>query len=165
MPAGCAHGFVVTGDHAVFLYKVTDYWAPQHERTILWNDPRWREMARCRSAGERQGRRWSAVCQGANLRVTSNSARPNHENSHRWRPRPAWTGAGASSRRCAPAAAPLVGDFDITNRERCAAAVTDTRPDLVLNCAAYTAVDRAESERDAAFAVNAGRGQSCISVS
>jgi len=40
-------------------------------------------------------------------------------------------------------------------RERCAQAIADTRPDLVLNCAAYTAVDRAESERDAAFAVNA----------
>ena len=39
VPAGCAHGFVVTGDHAVFLYKVTDFYAPQHERTILWNDP------------------------------------------------------------------------------------------------------------------------------
>ncbi len=47
------------------------------------------------------------------------------------------------------------GDLDITDRERCAAAVTAARPDLVLNCAAYTAVDRAESERDAAFAVNA----------
>jgi dTDP-4-dehydrorhamnose 3,5-epimerase len=39
VPPGCAHGFVVTGDHAVFLYKTTDYWAPQHERTIAWNDP------------------------------------------------------------------------------------------------------------------------------
>ncbi|MBL8309466.1 MAG: dTDP-4-dehydrorhamnose 3,5-epimerase [Burkholderiales bacterium] len=39
VPAGCAHGFVVTGDHAVFQYKVTDYWAPQHERCIVWNDP------------------------------------------------------------------------------------------------------------------------------
>lgn len=51
--------------------------------------------------------------------------------------------------------APGRGDFDITNRERCAQAIADARPDLVLNCAAYTAVDRAESERDAAFAVNA----------
>jgi dTDP-4-dehydrorhamnose 3,5-epimerase len=39
VPPGCAHGFVVTGDHAVFLYKTTDYYAPQHERTIAWNDP------------------------------------------------------------------------------------------------------------------------------
>ncbi len=39
VPPGCAHGFVVTGDHAVFLYKTTDYWAQRHERTIAWNDP------------------------------------------------------------------------------------------------------------------------------
>lgn len=46
-------------------------------------------------------------------------------------------------------------ELDIADRERCAMAVADAQPDLVLNCAAYTAVDRAESERDAAFAVNA----------
>ena len=39
VPPGCAHGFVVTGEHAVFLYKTTDYYAPAHERTIVWNDP------------------------------------------------------------------------------------------------------------------------------
>ena len=39
VPPGCAHGFVVTGDHAVFLYKTTDYYAPAHERTIVWDDP------------------------------------------------------------------------------------------------------------------------------
>ena len=39
IPAGFAHGFVVTSDVASFLYKTTDYWAPEHERTVLWNDP------------------------------------------------------------------------------------------------------------------------------
>jgi len=39
VPAGFAHGFVVTSEHAVFLYKTTDYYAPQYERTIAWNDP------------------------------------------------------------------------------------------------------------------------------
>lgn len=39
VPAGFAHGFVVTGDQADFLYKTTDYYAPQHERTIAWDDP------------------------------------------------------------------------------------------------------------------------------
>jgi dTDP-4-dehydrorhamnose 3,5-epimerase len=39
IPEGFAHGFMVTSDSAEFLYKTTDYWAPQHERTILWNDP------------------------------------------------------------------------------------------------------------------------------
>jgi dTDP-4-dehydrorhamnose 3,5-epimerase len=39
VPPGCAHGFVVTSASAVFLYKTTDYYAPAHERTIVWNDP------------------------------------------------------------------------------------------------------------------------------
>lgn len=39
IPPGFAHGFVVTSEHAEFLYKTTDYWAPQYERALLWNDP------------------------------------------------------------------------------------------------------------------------------
>jgi dTDP-4-dehydrorhamnose 3,5-epimerase len=39
IPVGFAHGFLVTSDYAEFLYKTTDYWAPQHERCIAWNDP------------------------------------------------------------------------------------------------------------------------------
>ena len=39
VPAGFAHGFVVLSERAEFLYKTTDYYAPQHERTLLWNDP------------------------------------------------------------------------------------------------------------------------------
>jgi dTDP-4-dehydrorhamnose 3,5-epimerase len=39
IPPGFAHGFVVTSDSAEFLYKTTDYWAPEFERSILWNDP------------------------------------------------------------------------------------------------------------------------------
>ncbi|PWB53171.1 MAG: dTDP-4-dehydrorhamnose 3,5-epimerase [Nitrosomonadales bacterium] len=38
IPEGFAHGFVVLSDFAEFLYKTTDYWAPAHERSILWND-------------------------------------------------------------------------------------------------------------------------------
>ncbi|HEY0489992.1 MAG TPA: dTDP-4-dehydrorhamnose 3,5-epimerase [Telluria sp.] len=39
VPEGFGHGFVVTSESAEFLYKTTDYWAPEHERSILWNDP------------------------------------------------------------------------------------------------------------------------------
>jgi dTDP-4-dehydrorhamnose 3,5-epimerase len=39
VPEGFAHGFVVTSDAAEFLYKTTDYYAPEHERSLLWNDP------------------------------------------------------------------------------------------------------------------------------
>jgi dTDP-4-dehydrorhamnose 3,5-epimerase len=38
IPEGFAHGFVVLSDYAEFLYKTTDYWAPEFERSILWND-------------------------------------------------------------------------------------------------------------------------------
>ena len=38
IPKGFAHGFVVLSDSAEFLYKTTDYWAPEHERCIVWND-------------------------------------------------------------------------------------------------------------------------------
>ena len=39
VPAGFAHGFYVLSEGAEFLYKTTDYWSPEHERTLLWNDP------------------------------------------------------------------------------------------------------------------------------
>ncbi|MDR6212850.1 dTDP-4-dehydrorhamnose 3,5-epimerase [Paracidovorax wautersii] len=38
IPAGFAHGFVVTSESADFLYKASNYYAPAHERCILWND-------------------------------------------------------------------------------------------------------------------------------
>ncbi|NML29185.1 dTDP-4-dehydrorhamnose 3,5-epimerase, partial [Zoogloea dura] len=39
IPPGFAHGFLVTSESADFLYKTTDYYAPEHERSLLWNDP------------------------------------------------------------------------------------------------------------------------------
>jgi dTDP-4-dehydrorhamnose 3,5-epimerase len=39
IPPGFAHGFVVLSGSAEFLYKATDYWYPEHERTLLWSDP------------------------------------------------------------------------------------------------------------------------------
>ena len=39
VPPGLAHGFVVLTESAEFLYKTTDYYAPEHERCIAWNDP------------------------------------------------------------------------------------------------------------------------------
>ncbi|MBB3258012.1 dTDP-4-dehydrorhamnose 3,5-epimerase [Paraburkholderia bannensis] len=39
VPPGFAHGFVVLSESAQFLYKTTDYWYPEHERSLVWNDP------------------------------------------------------------------------------------------------------------------------------
>ena len=40
IPEGLAHGFFVLSETADVLYKVTDYYAPQHQRVVFWNDPR-----------------------------------------------------------------------------------------------------------------------------
>lgn len=39
VPVGFAHGFLVLSESADFLYKTTDYYAPEHERSVLWSDP------------------------------------------------------------------------------------------------------------------------------
>ncbi len=40
IPPGFAHGFLVLSESAEFLYKTTDYWYPEHERSLIWNDPK-----------------------------------------------------------------------------------------------------------------------------
>lgn len=66
IPEGFAHGFLVLSDTAEFLYKATDYWAPEHERCIRWDDPdlgiRWPlEGAPQVSAKDAQGMRVAAA--------------------------------------------------------------------------------------------------------
>ena len=61
VPPGFAHGFLVLSESAEFLYKTTDYYAPQHERCIVWNDPAlaivWPDvgMAPCLSSKDQRG--------------------------------------------------------------------------------------------------------------
>lgn len=59
VPPGFAHGFVVLSESADFLYKTTDYYAPEHERCIAWNDPAigigWPLMKPTLSAKDLQG--------------------------------------------------------------------------------------------------------------
>ncbi|MGE3919499.1 MAG: dTDP-4-dehydrorhamnose 3,5-epimerase [Gammaproteobacteria bacterium] len=42
IPAGFAHGFCVLSDEAIFSYKCDDYYAPQYERSLRWNDPQFK---------------------------------------------------------------------------------------------------------------------------
>jgi dTDP-4-dehydrorhamnose 3,5-epimerase len=39
VPPGCAHGFLTLSEYSEFLYKTTDYYAPEHERCVIWDDP------------------------------------------------------------------------------------------------------------------------------
>jgi dTDP-4-dehydrorhamnose 3,5-epimerase len=60
IPEGFAHGFVVTSDTAEFLYKTTDYWHPEFERSLAWNDPElgisWPVEQPALSAKDKEGR-------------------------------------------------------------------------------------------------------------
>ncbi len=65
IPPGFAHGFMVLSESAEVLYKATDFYAPQHERTILWNDAAikidWpRKNGAILSAKDLAGSTWSA---------------------------------------------------------------------------------------------------------
>ncbi|MFO0819767.1 MAG: dTDP-4-dehydrorhamnose 3,5-epimerase [Pirellulales bacterium] len=65
VPPGLAHGFCVMSDIADVHYKCTDYWYPQHERTLAWNDPtlqiRWPLESPRVSAKDSQGVRFEAA--------------------------------------------------------------------------------------------------------
>ena len=50
VPAGFAHGFLAMSEQVEFSYYCTDYYAPQHERTLAWDDPSLRSIGRCRRA-------------------------------------------------------------------------------------------------------------------
>ena len=64
MPAGFAHGFVVLSDEAIVHYKCTEYYAPESERTLAWNDPAlgidWRTPSPVLSSKDAAGRPLSA---------------------------------------------------------------------------------------------------------
>ncbi|MEY2736571.1 MAG: dTDP-4-dehydrorhamnose 3,5-epimerase [Pseudomonadota bacterium] len=68
VPPGFAHGFVVLSDNADFLYKTTDYYAPQHERALRWDDPHvgiaW-PLDRLREAPQLSGKDAAAPLWGA----------------------------------------------------------------------------------------------------
>jgi dTDP-4-dehydrorhamnose 3,5-epimerase len=66
IPPGFAHGFLVLSDAAEFLYKTTDYWVPEYERCIAWNDPdlgiQWPLSGEVQLSGkDRQGAAFSAA--------------------------------------------------------------------------------------------------------
>jgi dTDP-4-dehydrorhamnose 3,5-epimerase len=68
VPPGLAHGFLVLSDHAEFLYKTTDYYAPQYECCIAWNDPKlgiqWPQVdgGPRLSAKDATGLSWAQAC-------------------------------------------------------------------------------------------------------
>ena len=156
MPPGFAHGFLVLSEYAEFLYKTTDYWYPEHERTLLWNDPAlgiaWplggaptlaaKDAAGAAARG--RGRlRLDCRCRVRRILLTGADGQVGFELARSLRAHGDVDRAGP--RRARP------------RRRRCDRRASCARPgrDSIVNAGAYTAVDLAETERAAAFAVNA----------
>jgi dTDP-4-dehydrorhamnose 3,5-epimerase len=80
VPEGFAHGFLVTGETALFLYKCTAYYSPETEHSLLWNDPEvgieWPTIEPVLSEKDRAGRPLSEMPEGALPLYLGPDARP-----------------------------------------------------------------------------------------
>ena len=150
IPPGFAHGFLVVSDDAEFLYKTTDYWHPEHERTLLWNDPA-------------LGIDWPLAGEPIVAARTLPAMPLASAETYAVPMRILLTGASgqvgcelAQAVACAWRVVALDrAALDLAHADAIVAAMRAAKPDIVVNAAAYTAVDLAERERDLAFAVNA----------
>ena len=153
VPPGFAHGFLVLSEDAEFLYKTTDYWYPEHERTLLWNDPalgiEWPLTAAPVLAAKDAAGRRSPTPTPTRKRTRAHA-----------QTEVLVTGAqgqvGFELARLLAAHADVVAvdraTLDLADPDAIVSAMREARPDIVVNAGAYTAVDAAERERDAAFA-------------
>ena len=131
------------------LYKCTDYYAPEWERAVAWNDPD-------------VGIAWPLERGATPVPVGQGRRRPAAEGRGVGRLKVLVTGGGGPARPRPVASAPAgvevtavdLADFDLSDAQAVAEALAAIAPEVIINSAAYTAVDKAESEPDAAFAVN-----------
>ena len=157
VPPGFAHGFAVLSETALFHYKCTEFYSPKDELAIRWDDPdigiQWPLKEPLLSERDAKGLRLRDAPPGAAVCLScqpwnclafcssERSARSAGNCAARWRrwPRsPAWT----------------FPEIDLTSGDSIRQWVRDTRPNIVINAAAYTAVDKAESEPDKAMKIN-----------
>ena len=133
VPVGFAHGFYVTSEEADVLYKTTEYYSPEGERTIRWND----EELGIEGIGFSGCRN---VCM-TDVLIIGRNGQIGHEVCEI-----------LGTRYDVMALAST--DLDLTDRTAIRDVIDDIRPRLTINAAAYTAVDRAEEEESDAMAVN-----------
>ena len=146
IPPGYAHGFCVLSDIADFEYKCTTYYDADDGRGVLWNDPsigiRWPVDTPIVSAVDAHNSTPRRLSEAMKVLVTGSQGQVGSEMAK----------LGDADFRVS--AFDRLG-LDITNRDQIERRLDETDPDLVVNCAAYTAVDRAEDEPALAHLVNA----------
>ena len=149
VPPGFAHGFYVLSDIAEFVYKCTDYYTPEYERSIRWDDPD-------------IGIQWPLL-QGSPPVLSEKD-----DKAGRFKKRPGVPmkvliiGAGGQLgwelQQTRPENIDVQAvdfpEIDLSDPSSTRHCITETRVDWIINAAAYTAVDQAESDRGAAFRIN-----------
>lgn len=148
IPKGYGHGFLTLTDNVEIQYKVDEYYSKEHDRSIRFDDPElnidWGVENPILSEKDANAPylRDSDCNFSIKVLVTGVKGQLGYD----------------VVRRLIELGIECVGvdidDFDITDKEQTFTYFEKVKPDVVIHCAAYTAVDKAEDEKDSSFAIN-----------
>lgn len=148
IPKGFAHAFLTLTDDVEVQYKVDEYYAPEHDRSIKFDDPEigvdWGINNPILSDKDLKAPllKDSDVNFSIKVLVTGSDGQLGHDVVGRLQELGIEV-IGASR-----------NEFDITDKEQTKEAISRINPDVIVHCAAYTAVDKAEDEKEMCYAVN-----------
>ncbi|AFZ48026.1 dTDP-4-dehydrorhamnose reductase [Cyanobacterium stanieri PCC 7202] len=148
IPKGFAHGFLTLTDDAEVQYKVDEYYNPECDRTLKFNDPdlgiNWQIENPILSEKDLTAPllKDSDVNFQIKILVTGSNGQLGYDVIQ------------DLSQIGVKIIATTKNDFDITNPTQTKQCISDINPDIIIHCAAYTAVDQAEEEKDICYSVN-----------
>lgn len=148
IPKGFAHGFVTLTDDTEVQYRVDEYYAPAYDRSIRFDDPQinvtWGVDAPILSEKDLNAPFLQDSDAFFSLRVLVTGSQGQLGRDVVNRLRESGMDVIAATRH----------EFDITDKHQTATWIADAKPDVVVHCAAYTAVDQAEDDKETCYAVN-----------
>ena len=148
IPKGFAHGFLTLTDDVEVQYKVDEYYAPECDRSIRFDDPEigvdWGIEDPILSEKDLKAPllKDSDVDFSLKYMVTGVNGQLGYDVVLKLK------------EINIDVVAPRRDEFDLTNREQIQRYILKEKPDIIIHCAAYTAVDKAEDEKDVCYAVN-----------
>ena len=148
IPKGFAHGFLTLTDDAEVQYKVDEYYAPEYDRNIRFDDPeigvKWGIQDPILSDKDLNAPllKDSDVDFSLKFMVTGVDGQLGHDMVLKLK------------EMNLDVIAPKREEFDLTNEGQVKTYITNEKPDLIIHCAAYTEVDKAEDEKNLCYAVN-----------
>jgi dTDP-4-dehydrorhamnose reductase/dTDP-4-dehydrorhamnose 3,5-epimerase len=148
IPKGFAHGFLTLTDNVEVQYKVDEYYAPECDRSIQFDDPEigvdWGIEEPILSEKDLKAPllKDSDVDFSLKFMVTGVNGQLGHDVMMKLK------------MLNFDVIAPSRGEFDLTNKNQVKNYIINEKPDVIIHCAAYTAVDKAEDEKDLCYSVN-----------